>query len=194
MRLKQQIHTDYWEERANKVLSHFNYNFPDEIDMYDICWRYGIRIMPLDYPFLDQYVQLESIENLDAFSIPKEKGRRGIIFIREDLNSIEKKLLLAEEFCHIYSHHTSQLNLDKHGVAKIENQAKRMSAYLLMPSKFIETIYDAAVDEAVLITDIADYFLVTEEFAHYRMELIFNRRVDGFSFLKGNIGTIQWFE
>ena len=49
------VATDYWEERANKVLSNFNFIYADEIDMYEICWRYGIRIMPLDEPFTKDF-------------------------------------------------------------------------------------------------------------------------------------------
>lgn len=188
------IYADYWEERAEKVLSHFHYDYPDEINMFDICWKYGIKILPLDHSFLDDYVELESITNLQAFSIPKETGRRGAIFIREGLNDVEKKLLIAEEFCHLHTHHSLQLNMDKCILAKNEYQAKRMAAYLLMPQQFINKVYDAAYDEAVIISDIADYFLVTDEFAHYRMELIFNRRVDALMTRKGILGTIEWLK
>lgn len=181
---------DYWEERAEKVLSHFHYRYPDEIDMYEICWRYGIRIMPLDKPFLDEEVP----EGIKACSFPGKKGRRGVIYLRSGLDAIEKKLLLAEEFCHIYAHHISQLNMDRSFIAKTENQAKRMSAYLLMPARFLKDVYVAAAEQAVLISDIADYFVVTEEFAQYRLELIFNRRVDGFVTIKNKLGSIEWFE
>lgn len=189
-----QLHTttDDWEMRANKVLSHFDYNYPDEIDMYDICWRYGIRIMPLDVPFIDGLINWETISDLKSFSIPQPKGKRGTIFLKEGLGAIERKLLLAEEFCHTYLHHSSQLTLDKHSIAKLENQAKKMSAYLLMPERFIRTVYNAAYDEAVLISDIADHFVVTEDFAQYRMELIFNRKVDALMKLRGSLGTIEW--
>jgi hypothetical protein len=180
--------SDFWEERANKVLSHFNYQYPDEIDMYDICWKYGIKIMPLDKPFLDE----EAPDGIKACSFPFKKGRRGVIYLRPGLDAIEKKLLLAEEFCHIYAHHISQLHMDKGFIGKTENQAKRMSAYLLMPSKFLKDVYVAATEQAVLISDIADYFVVTEEFAKYRLELIFNRRVDGFATIKNKLGSIQW--
>ncbi|WP_342510522.1 ImmA/IrrE family metallo-endopeptidase [Sporosarcina sp. FSL K6-1522] len=188
-----QTYTDYWEERAEKVLSHFHYTFPDEISITDICWRYGIRILPLDHPFMDGYI--ENLDNdLKAVSFPGTIDRRGTIFIKENLNFIEKKLLLAEEFCHIYAHQKSQVFVDKHQIGKLENQAKRMAAYLLMPAQFINTVYDAAYDEAVMISDIADHFLVTEEFTQYRLELIFNRKVDALITHKGTLGTIEWFE
>ncbi len=195
MQLRQlQTSTDYWEERAEKVLSHFRYAFPDEIYMPDICWRYGMTILPLDLPFVEQSLDYESISHLESFSVPGSKARRGTIYIKENLGHVEKKLLLAEEFCHLYAHDASQLSINKHSLAKLENQAKRMAAYLLMPDRFINTVYDAAYDEAVMISDIADHFLVTEEFAHYRMELIFNRRVDALIAHKGAVGTVEWFE
>ena len=195
MQLRQlQTSTDYWEERAEKVLSHFRYTFPDEIHMPDICWRYGMIIKPLDAPFVGQFVDYETISHLKSYSVPGSKAKRGTIYLKENLGHVEKKLLLAEEFCHLYAHSSSQLSIDIHSLAKLENQAKRMAAYLLMPARFINAVYDAAYDEAVMISDIADYFLVTEEFAQYRMELIFNRRVDAVMAHKGLLGTIEWFE
>jgi len=188
-----QTFTDHWEERAEKVLSRFNYSFPDEINMHDICWRYGIKIMPLDDPFTSQYIDFETVSHLTSFSMPKTYGGHSTIFLKEGLGAIEKKLLLAEEFCHLHSHHSSQLVIDKHAVAKLENQAMKMAAYLLMPDRFISTVYDAAFDEAVLISDIADHFVVSEEFAHYRMELIFNRKIDAVIVHRGRLGTFEWF-
>lgn len=195
MQLKQlHMTTDDWEEKAEKVLSNFNYTYPDEIDMFDICWRYGIKILPLDSPFLGDSINYQSIKHLKAFSIPGNVGRRGTIFIKESLNPIERKLLLAEEFCHIYSHYSSQLSADTYMIAKAEKQAKKLAAYLLMPKLFIEEIYDTALDEAVLISDIADYFVVTEEFAQYRLKLTFDRNINALYALRGKLGTLEWYE
>lgn len=191
--LKIKIMSDTWEERAENVLSHFDYHYPDEIDIYDICWRYGIRILPFDTPFTEGYIEDPDTE-LKALSFPGKIDRRGTIFLKENLSAIEKKILLAEEFCHIYSHQQSQVYIDKLHVGKIENQAKRMAAYLLMPRRFMETVYEFASDETVLISDIADHFVVTDEFAHYRLELIFNRRVDAMMPLRGQLGTVEWLE
>lgn len=44
MLLQQVLTTDRWEEKANIVLSNFNYRHPDEIDMDEICWKYGVRV------------------------------------------------------------------------------------------------------------------------------------------------------
>lgn len=187
---KIQTVSDHWEERANKVLSHFSYKNPDEIDLYDICWRYGIRIKPLDPNYVEGY---ETIKYLKAFSVPSPKGRRGKIFLKPGLDGIEKKLLLAEEFCHLYSHFQSQLDVDQYEIAKAENQAKRMAAYLLMPTNFFKDIFNFAFDQAVLISDIADYFVVSEQLAHYRLELMFMHSVDGLIAFRGKIGSVEWF-
>lgn len=180
--------SDYWEERAEAVLSHFNFQSADEIDIFEICRRYGIKILPFD--FYEGNIK----GGIKAFSIPKKRGRRGLIYIRPGLNAIEKKLLLAEEFCHIYAHHTSQIGMDKQYIGKLEAQAKRMSAYLLMPTRFLEDVYVAAIDQAVFISEIADHFLVTEKFAKYRLQLMFNRKVDLIASIGGKVGAIQWLD
>ncbi|WP_185766810.1 ImmA/IrrE family metallo-endopeptidase [Niallia circulans] len=182
---------DDWEQRANKVLSHFSYQHTDEIDLYDICWRYGIVIKPLDQNYLADTEEYTSIKHLKSFSIPKKSGRRGTIYIVPHLDPIEKRMLLAEEFCHIYSHYSSQLMSDNLTLDKQESQAKRMAAYLLMPHRFLKDIYRTAVNEPVLISDIADYFLVTEEFAHYRLSLIYNHKVDGFVQIRERLWSLE---
>lgn len=184
------VHSDLWEERANKVLSHFNYCEPDEIDLYDICWKYGVKIKPLDNHFYDG----EITPGIKALSVPKENGRRGTIYLLPDLDHVERKIILAEEFCHLYSHNANQLTMKEFEIIRMENQAKRMAAYLTMPQCFLDKVYVFANDQSVSITDIADYFLVTEEFVQYRLALIFNRKVDGLGSIKGNLGAIEWFE
>lgn len=187
--------TDPWEERAEKVLSHFNIRYPDEIDIDYICWKYGMTIMPLAEPFLEPYYEGTIDEGIKSFSIPNGKGRRGTIFLKEGLDPIERRILLAEEFAHLYSHNLNQLDTHWLQISKSELQAKRMAAYLLMPSRFIgELIEDFYDDEAILISDIADTFLVTEEFVHFRLELLFKHRVDLIIKHKNGMGTIEWFE
>lgn len=177
---------DYWEERANKVLSHFNHKFPDEIDIYEIINRYGIIIKPLDQNYCDF-----DIGDMKAFSVPKKKGRRGIVYIKPELDSIEKKLLLAEEFCHLYAHHTNQISASSLCIDKMEAQAKRMSAYLLMPWLFFKRVLDISMDQTILVSDIADYFVVTEEFAHFRLELTYRNKIDAISNVKGKIMALE---
>jgi Zn-dependent peptidase ImmA (M78 family) len=190
MQLKQLLpntKSDYWEERAEKILSHFHYDFPDEIDILHICKRYGVKVLPLDAHFYDGHIQ----EGLLGFSLPFS-GRKGVIYIQPGLNAIQKKLILAEEFCHIYAHHQSQLTMDKHGIGKLEAQAKRMAAYLLMPGRFLKEVYLAAEEQAICITDIADHFLVDEETAQYRLQLEFDRKVDVIGTIGGKVGVIEW--
>lgn len=182
---------DYWEQRANKALSHFNYQHADEIDLYDICWRYGIVIKPLDQSYFASIEGFTSIKHLKSYSIPKQNGRRGTIYIVPELNPIEKRILLAEEFCHIYSHYSSQLMMDKLALDKQESQARRMAAYLLMPHRFLKDIYEAAGNEPILISDIADHFLVSEEFAYYRLELIYKHKVDGFVQIRERLWSLE---
>lgn len=187
------IQPDEWEIRANKIHSHFNWDKPEDINLEELCWRYGVKIKSLDSKLLVEELTFESVEHLKAFSIPQKKGRRGTIYLSPYLNNIEKRLILAEEFCHCYAHFSSQLNIDNHCIHKQENQAKRMAAYLLMPAKFLNIIYENAINESVLISDIADYFLVTEEFAHFRIELIYKHKVDGFAVLKNRLESIDYF-
>jgi Zn-dependent peptidase ImmA (M78 family) len=180
---------DYWEERANKVLTNFSFMHPDEIDMYEIIRRYGMIIKPLD----PNYFEGDYDSSLKAFSIPKEKGRRGLIYLNPELDPIEKKLILAEEFCHLYAHYHNQLFESKLIINKAEEQARRMSAYLLMPWIYFKRVFNDAMDQSVLVTEVADYFLVPEDFAHYRLELHFKHRVDGFAFVKGKMRTFEIF-
>jgi len=184
---------DAWEQKANKILSHFNYKHADEIDLYDICWRYGIIIKPLNKEYFTDSEEYISINHLKSYSIPSKNGRRGTIYIVPDLDPIEKRMLLAEEFCHIYSHFSSQLTVDKLTLDKQESQAKRMAAYLLMPNMFIKEIYEVTLSEPILISDIADYFLVSEEFAHYRLELIHNHKIDGFIQIYQRLWSLEIF-
>ncbi|MED4718607.1 ImmA/IrrE family metallo-endopeptidase [Bacillus badius] len=185
------IATDQWEERAYKVLSNFSFAYPDEIDMHEICWRYGIKIKPLAREFVELHTDYELVQDLKAFSIPKEKGRKGTIFLRENLPYIERKLLLAEEFCHIYAHYLPQLKISSYAICKTENQAKRMSAYLLLPSAFLREVINTAYEQPVVISEIADHFLVPEEFAQYRLKLIFNRRIDAMITFRGKLGSLH---
>lgn len=69
-----------------------------------------------------------------------------------------------------------------------------MAACLFMPNKFLRKVFNSAMDQAVLISEIADLFLVDEEFAHYRLQLIFNRKVDAITSLRGQLGIIEWEE
>jgi len=66
-----------------------------------------------------------------------------------------------------------------------------MADYLLMPSKFLLSVINTAVDQPVLISEIADYFVVTEQFAHYRMELAYSHCVDALINRKGELASLK---
>lgn len=187
--IKHNSTTNKYEDYANKVLSHFKINYPDEIDLYELCWRYGIKIKPL----APDYCPYEVDKSIKAFSISTGMNRRGLIYLDPDLDSIAKKICLAEEFCHLYLHHNNQLIKSIYEINKTEKQAKKMSAYLLMPSRFIKDVYNAAYEQPVMVSEIADYFLVTEEFAHYRLELMYSHHVEAILKFKGKLGTIGYF-
>lgn len=178
---------DTWEEKAENVLSRFKFQHPDEIDMYEICYQFNFRIKPLDPEFFEDD---DESEEQFAFSIPK-KNKKGLIYLNPDVDPITKRYLLAEEFSHLYLHYQCQVNPNSF-TCKVEAQAKKMAVCLLMPRQFLESVYLTASGEPVLISDIADYFLVSEELAHYRLQMIFNHRVDGFAKIKGRLRTIEW--
>lgn len=179
---------DLWEEKANKVLSNFNYTHPEEIDMEEICWRYGIVVKPLE-----KLIHKSDIdENLKAHSVIKT-NRRGIVYIRSDLTCTERKIILAEEFSHIYADATHQINSDNILINKSEYRAKRMAAYLLMPFHFLKQILNCAMEQAVLVDEIANHFLVSKEFAYYRLELLFNHRMDMIKSCNSQEETVQMF-
>lgn len=91
---KLHLTTDYWEERANRVLSRFNYGRPCEIDIYDICFKYGIQLRPLDE---------EDNVKLEAYSIAHPKARTGVIYLKESLSEVKKSSSSLKNFA-IYMH------------------------------------------------------------------------------------------
>ncbi|WP_082023317.1 ImmA/IrrE family metallo-endopeptidase [Sporosarcina koreensis] len=116
------------------------------------------------------YFKVAVTKNLtfyEAYSIFYHRGRWRTLFIKKEQNPVMQKLLLAEEFYHVYANQILQLTSSETVIHKQEAQAKRMAAYLLMPERFICDVYEAALNEAMLISEIADYFLVADEFAHY---------------------------
>jgi Zn-dependent peptidase ImmA (M78 family) len=157
---------DWWEERANQVLSNFKFNYPHEIDLYEICWRYGIKIKVLKDTLSD---------NIEAFSISNNiRTQRGIIFIKKNLPVPLERVILAEEFCHLYSHYVDQTNVDVLEIGKTELQAKRMAAYILMPTHFLIKKLSVIHNHNYIVSEIAEHFIVTEEFANYRLKLFFS--------------------
>lgn len=81
------LNFDFWEEQANKVLSRFSYEHPYEIDLYEICFNYGVRLKAL-----------EENSKMEAYSIAYEKGRTGVIYLKESLSSVKKSSSLLKNF------------------------------------------------------------------------------------------------
>jgi Zn-dependent peptidase ImmA (M78 family) len=170
---------DMWEQLADKVLDNFRFKYPDEIDIEYICKRYGIRV----YNNIDK----------SSFSIPYDGDRRGLIYLAKGMDWIDRRIRCGEEFCHLYAHHSPQLHETRIVINKIENQAKKMSAYLFMPYRFLKEL-NLKENRGYLVSEIAEEFMVTEEMAHYRLELLYNRRIDMMAKFRGKVGTITMFE
>jgi hypothetical protein len=171
--------TSMTEERANHVLNKFNYKYPDQIDIEEICAYYKIKIKPSPQPDLTYSV-------CTGF-------RRGFIYIPKGLDYIRFKELAGEEFAHLFLHTISQMQTTKEIHAHQERQAKNFSAYLYMPMKMLQEVvisYDQPVDISLL----ADEFLVSEEFVYYRLSLIFPEKADAIARSKGGFGYIKWLE
>lgn len=46
---------------------------------------------------------------------------------------------------------------------------------MLIPQRFLINVMNMTIDENVIVSDIANYFNVTDEFAYYRLSLIHSR-------------------
>ncbi|MBO8163909.1 MAG: ImmA/IrrE family metallo-endopeptidase [Brevibacillus sp.] len=167
------------EERANHVLDKFNYKYPDQIDIEEICAYYKIFIKPSPQPDL-------------AYSVCTG-FRRGYIYIPPGLDYIKFKELAGEEFAHLYLHNISQMQTTKEIHAHQERQAKNFSAYLYMPLKMLKKVV-ISYDQPVDISMLADEFLVSESFVYYRLALIFPEKADAIARSKEGFGYIKWMK
>ncbi|WP_301171078.1 ImmA/IrrE family metallo-endopeptidase [Brevibacillus nitrificans] len=165
------------EERANNVLNKFNYKYPDQIDIEQVCDYYKIKIKPSPEPDLTYSV-------CTGF-------RKGFIFLPKKLDYVTFKQLVGEEFGHLYLHTISQMQTTKELHAYQERQAKNFSAYLFMPMKMLQEVV-ISYDQPVDISMLADEFLVSEEFVYYRLSLIFPEKADAIARSKGGFGYIKW--
>jgi len=167
------------EERANNILKKFDYKYPDQIDIEEICAYYKMKIKPSPEPDLTYSV-------CTGF-------RKGFIFIPKGTNYIKYKELLGEEFAHLYLHTISQMQTTKAIHAQQERQAKNFSAYLFMPWKMLRDVV-ISYDQPVDISMLADEFLVSEEFVFYRLSLIFPEKADAVARSRGGFGYIKWLD
>ena len=171
--------TGFLEGMAYRVLEAFDFQTPDQIDIERICRHYRIKIKP-------------SPEQDLTFSVSTGM-RKGLIYVQPNLDYIEYKELVGEEFAHLYLHAVSQLQGARAIVAKQERQAKVFSACLYMPIQMLREValsYDQPVD----ISTLADEFLVSEAFVYYRLSLIFPEQADALARSKGSFGYIKWLE
>lgn len=167
------------EERANQLLTRFEFKYPDQIDIHEICNYYKIKIRASTEPDL-------------TFSVCTG-FRKGFIYIQPGVDYLQFKELCGEEFAHLYLHTISQTQTTKHLHAKQERQAKDFSTYLYMPMKMLQEVV-LSYDQAVDVTTLADEFLVSEEFVYYRLSLLFPNKVDAIARAKGRFGYVQWLE
>lgn len=175
------IYTDknIWESLADKILDHFDFCSPDEIDIEYVCKRYGIRV----------YNNTSS----SSYSIAHENGRRGTIYLGKGLDWIERRMICGEEFCHLYAHYSPQLQQSELVINKTEKQAQKLLAYLFMPYRFLKEL-DLKENIGYLVSEIAEEFQVTEELANLRLELLFNQKVSMMAKFRGHVGAIKMFE
>ncbi|MBW5468477.1 ImmA/IrrE family metallo-endopeptidase [Brevibacillus formosus] len=175
--LPSRLRLSMMEERANKVLKKFNYKYPYQIDIEQVCDYYKIKIKPSPEPDLTYSV-------CTGF-------RKGFIFLPKTHDYVKFKELVGEEFGHLYLHTISQTQTTKCLLAQQERQAKNFSAYLYMPTKMLRDVI-ISYDQPVDITNLAEEFLVSEEFAYYRLSLIFPEKADAIARSKGGFGYIKW--
>ncbi len=152
--------TNYLEEKANSILRNNYIEHPFEIDIetiIDINYR-NIRVI---------------YTNQDSKAIIKRN--MAVIIVDNRLEYRKQREVLAEEFCHVLLHCGNQINY-KHNIIldKQEEQAKRMSAYLLCPLYMLKTI-SVPSDTYYTISELADIFNVTYEFMKYRLSLIWGQ-------------------
>ena len=167
------------EDRVNQVLDRFDFQYPDQIDIEQICAYYKIKIRRAPEAGL-------------AFS-HSTGYRKGFIYLPEDLDYLTYKELAGEEFAHLYLHSVSQLQTTPPVIAKQERQAKDFSAYLYMPIRMLREVV-LSNDQAVDISTLADEFLVSESFVYYRLSLLFPDKAAAIARSKESFGYIKWME
>ncbi|WP_232695488.1 ImmA/IrrE family metallo-endopeptidase [Brevibacillus daliensis] len=177
--LPQRTPANHMEQRANQVLEKFNYRYPDQIDIQEICHYYKIRIKA-------------SPEEDLTYSICTGL-RRGFIYVPKTCNYLRFKELVGEEFGHLYLHTISQFQTTKMLLAHQERQAKDFSSFLFMPLHLLKEIV-ISHDQPVDISMLADEFLVSEEFVYYRLSLIFPEQAHALARSKQGFGYIKWLE
>ena len=97
--LPSQYSFNIMEERANNVLKTFDYKYPDQIDIEQVCDYYKIKIKPSPEPDLTYSV-------CTGF-------RKEYIFLPKTHDYVKFKELVGEEFGDLYLHAISQMQTTK---------------------------------------------------------------------------------
>lgn len=152
--------TNYLENKANEILLDNFIEHPYEIDLE--------TIIDINYKNIKVFYS-----NQDSKVIIKRN--MAVIIVNDRLEYRKQREELAEEFCHFLLHCGNQINYKYNIVLdKQEQQAKRMSAYLLCPLYMLKTI-TIPMDTYCTIHELADIFNVTYEFMKYRLSLIWGQ-------------------
>lgn len=163
--------TSHLEDRADLILLRNNMANHNEINIEKLISNYkNIRLH-----YMDQ----------DSTTIIR--NNKAIIIINNNLCNRKQREELAEEFCHVLLHCGNQLNIiGTVDMDKQENQAKRMSAYLLCPLFILKKL--TFVDNTcLLLNELANFFGVTYEFIEYRLSLIFGQDLNSLSYYNGDL-------
>lgn len=157
---------DYYEETAERILNNYKFDHPRNIDFYELCKQYGMKIT-------------KSKTDLNC-AIPANTGRKGIIVLNET-DWISERQILAEEFSHLYLHQMSQFSSDEIVINKTENQAFKLAANLLIPTNWLLDIevYPDKNEKTVLAAEVAEEFDVEPEFALRRLRLLSENYIFG---------------
>ncbi len=150
---------DPFEKMSKDILSNIEYNVPSEIDIYQLCRLYGMKV---NYSLIPEDIN---------YTIPHKKGRRGVINLCVRETEQEERESLTHEFSHLYIHQISQLSQSSLMIDKMESQAFKLASNILMPSKELLNIevFPDLNTTYIIAEDIADYFNVTKEFAYKRL-------------------------
>lgn len=167
--LPSQYSFNMMEERANNVLKKFDYKYPDQIDIEQVCDYYKIKIKLSPEPALTYSV-------CTGF-------RKGFIFLPKTHDYVMFKEIVGEEFGDLYLHAISQMQTTKELHAHQERQAKNFSDYLYMPLNMLQE---------VVISMLADEFPgFGRVCVYYRLSLIFPEKADAVARSKGGFGYIK---
>lgn len=160
MKLKDYLYnglSDFYESTANNILKNVSFDHPREIDLYELCNFYGMKVVT-------------SSDDVN-FSVASNVDRRGVILLSRTNNKLERQHL-AEEFAHLFIHHKNQLTEAELSIKKLEVQAEKLASNILLPTEWLMNIevFPFRNEMRILASDIAEDFDVTPEYAFRRLK------------------------